>query len=334
MAKKRKSTIRALPPSTAPPPAVVRHKPVTETVVIRTEQTREKKRQASGGSLDGKLLPMIAGVAGGAATVYATSKLNWHPVAVAGAGAAAGLAVAATSKTPWIRQAGMGAAIGAATLGGVQLVGSILQPSRPAPTVAQAPGGKKRGADGERDADGGDGFITRKELNDALGKLADSTKETQKQQTCDLLTALRDEIRKVIAEGPNGPGTPVPSPPKPKPTEPQVPFTYPFTQPARGADGDDYVRNAYGDDIRDAAADDYMRNAYSDDIRDAAVYEERDAGGWDERYAGGYEERDAGGYEERDAGGWDERDAGGWDERDASGYEERDAAPEEWPAAA
>ena len=105
----------------------------------------------------------------------------------------------------------------------------------------------------------GDGYVTRQELNDALGKLADSHKETQKQQTCDLLTALRAEIREVIAEGPNGPGSsPVAGPSKSGGPPPR--YTTMFQQ-TRGADGDDYTRNAYGDDIRDAEADEYSRNA-------------------------------------------------------------------------
>src|SRR5262249_20828640 len=148
----------------AAPVARPKH-PVTETVVIRTEQTKGKKRQADGGFLaKTSLLPIVAGVAGGAATVYATSKLNWHPVAVAGVGAAAGLALASASKTPWIRQAGMGAAIGAATLGGVQLVGSLLKSNGTTSQSATA-AAPKRNADGfEREADGADGFITRNEL--------------------------------------------------------------------------------------------------------------------------------------------------------------------------
>src|SRR6185312_2103227 len=145
----------------------------------------------------------------------------------------------------------------------------------------------------------GDGFVTRGELNDALGKLADSHKETQKQQTCDLLTALRAEIRDVIAEGPNGPGLPPASsadrslPSRPGPTAPQ--YTSPF-RPTRAADPDDYARNAYGDDMRDAPADDYERNAYGDEVRDAG-YDERDADGYEARDASVYDERDADGYE-------------------------------------
>jgi hypothetical protein len=291
---------------------------VTETVVIHT--TREKKRNAGGASLGGKaspVLPIIGGIAGGAATVYATSKLNAHPVAIAAGAAVGGMALAAASKTPWVKQAAMGAAIGAGTLGGVTLVGNLLASSpKPAPS---APPPKKRAADGERDADGAaDGYVTRAELNDALSKLADSHKETQKQQTCDLLTALRDEMKKVIAEGPNGPGVPTTTSPPPVAKQPGVmpmQFTYPFVP--RAAEGDEYMRNAYGDDLRDADVDEYTRNAYGDDVRDAApYYDERDAGVYDERDAAAY-------YDERDAALYDERDAGGYDERDADGFDER-----------
>ena len=276
------------------------------------------------------MLPILGGIAGGAATVYATGKLNAHPVAIAAGAAIGGMALAASSKTPWIKQAAMGAAIGAGTLGGVTLVGNMLASSKPAPPQ---PPPKKRGADGERDADGAaDGFVTRGELNDALSKLADSHKETQKQQTCDLLTALRDEIKKVIAEGPNGPGVPTTSPPpppaKPAPGVSPMHYTYPFVPP-RAADADEYTRNAYGDDLRDAVAyDDYTRNAYGEDLRDAVAYDERDAPAYyDERDAAPYDERDAGAYDERDAAVYDERDAAG-DERDAAMYEERDAGGE------
>jgi hypothetical protein len=335
MPKKRKAITRALPPSTAPPAHVPRHRPVTETVVIHTE--RKKTRNADGGgSLIGKgaALPIIAGVAGGAATVYATSKLNWHPVAVAGAGAAAGLAVAASAKKPWLRQAGMGAAIGAATLGGVQLVGSLLAP-KPAHAAATPSGKPKRAADGdEREAEG-DGLVTRKELNDALSKIANVQKEGQKQQTCDLMSALRDEIKKVLAEGPSGaPAAPVPQP-RPAQAQSAATFTYPF----RAADGDDYARNAYGDfDERNAyGEDEYTRNAYGDfDQRDADPDVYRDAYGDEYRDAYGDDEyaRNAYGDEYRDAYGGDEyRDAYGDEYRDAYGDEERNAYGEELAAA-
>ena len=60
-------------------------KPSKETVIIHT--TREKKRNASGflrgGGASAMMVPLLGGVAGGAATVWATSKLNAHPLAVA-----------------------------------------------------------------------------------------------------------------------------------------------------------------------------------------------------------------------------------------------------------
>jgi hypothetical protein len=143
------------------------------------------------------------------------------------------------------------------------------------------------------------------------------------------MTALRDEIRKVVAEGPNGPGTPqLPDAGSPKtpgslPPSYSSPFISSRAERARMADGsDDYTRNAYGDDIRDAEADDYTRNAYGDDIRDAEGDDyARNAYGDDLRDADAYE-RDADGYE-RDADGY-ERDADGW-ERDADAYDERNA---------
>jgi hypothetical protein len=330
MARKAKGTRRALPPATAPP---AKQKPQKETVVIHT--TRERSRNADGGSLFGKgaAVPIIGGVVGGAATVFATGRLNVNPLLVAAGGAAAGLLVASQSKTPWIRQAGVGAAIGAATLGGVQLVGQWLAP-KPA-SAAPAPKKGKRGADGdgdEREADGG-GLVTRTELQDALNKLANTTKEGQQQQTCDLMGALRDEIRRVAAETPRAPA--------PKPAS-APPFTFPLTS-SRGADGDEEYRDAYADDgeYRDAYGDEEYRDAYADDgeYRDAYGDEEyrdaeadddyRDAYG-DEEYRDAY--ADDGEY--RDAYGEDGeyRDAEGDDEyRDAQGDDEqRDAfAPDE-----
>jgi hypothetical protein len=263
--------VRALHPAATAPP-----RPSKETVVIHT--TREKSRNAGGGFMGDRtsvILPLAGGIAGGAATVLATAKLGWHPVAVAAAATAGGLALANMSKTPWVKQAATGAAIGAGALGGVTLLGQFLQPK---PAASQHAADKK----GHRAAEG-DGFVTRQELQDALGKLADSHKEAQKQQSCDLLTALRDEIRHTIAEV------------KPEPAKPAQAQTVPFLHtivPSRGDEGrdaggfDEYERNAYGDEARDAAAfeerdargfDEYERNAYGDEARDAAAVEERDA---------------------------------------------------------
>jgi hypothetical protein len=325
--KKKSRVVRAVPPSTAPP-REIRSKPQIETVVVHT--TRERKRNASGGALGEKagsaFIPVLGGLAGGTAAVIATQKWNAHPGLVAAGAAAAGIAAMTFAKQPWLRQAGAGAVVGAAVVGAVpHIVGAFQKPAQAQP--------KPQPSNVHRMAEG-DGFVTRGELNDALGKLADSHKETQKQQTCDLLTALRDEIRKVVAEGPNGPGLPASSenahPPALPSRQPQ--YTYPFVP--RAADGDEYTRNAYGDDIRDAEADEYTRNAYGEDIRDAEADEYtrnaygediRDAGLYDERDADGFDGRDAGVYDERDASVYDERDASVYDERDASVYDERDA---------
>ena len=303
--------------------------------------TRERKRNASGGVLDGKagtLIPILGGIAGGTAAVLAGRRFNTHPGLVAAGTASAGLAAMSFGKQPWLRQAGAGCVVGAAVVGAVPLVVGAFDKH---PQQQQQGQATPRPAPLHRMAEG-DGYVTRGELNDALGKLADSHRETQKQQTCDLMTALRDEIRKVVAEGPNGPGLPASSTSTAQPLPSRPSNVYPLFPPPRvtndmrGADGDEYVRNAYGDDIRDAVADEYERNAYGDDIRDASVdeYERnaygddmRDASVYDERDASVYDERDAGAYDERDASVYDERDAGAYDERDASVYDERDASP-------
>jgi len=273
------------------------------------------------------IVPVLGGLAGGTAAVIATQKFNAHPGLVAAGAAAAGLAAMTMGKQPWLRQAGAGAVVGAAVVGAVpHIVGAF---SKHAPHHDGQP--KPQPTNAVHRMAEGDGYVTREELNNALGKLADSHKETQKQQTCDLLTALRAEIREVIAEGPNGPGLPAASssPGLPSKSGGAPPRYTTMFQPTRGADVDDYTRNAYGDDIRDAEADDYSRNAYGDDIRDAEADDYsrnaygddvRDAAN-DERDADGFE-RDASVYDERDADA-SERDADG--ERDASLYEERDA---------
>jgi len=290
MAKHQKTrVVRALPPATAPP----QHRPQRETVVIHT--TREKSRNASGGSMGEKgfLVPLIGGIAGGTATVLAAGKLQWHPVAVAAAAAVGGIALASQSKTPWVKQAAMGAAIGAGTLGGVTLAGSLMQP-KPA-AASHAPSKTSH-----RAADGGDATanVTKKELQDALVQHAETQKEQQKQLTCDLMTVLREEIRQTVTDM--------------KTPSQLAPFLH---TTVRGADE------------RDAEPVDYMRDAYGDEPRDAGFYDERDAGFYEERDAGGYDERDAGGYDERDAIAYDERDAVAYDERDA-GVDERDAEVE------
>ena len=296
MARKKKAPkIRKALPAATPLALERPSKPTKETVIIHT--TREKKRNAGGGGLFGggvkqMVVPLLGGVAGGAATVYATSKLQMHPVAVAAGTAVAGVAIAASVKEQWIQNAALGAAIGAGTLGGLQLLNQATAPK----ALAQAPAKPAL-----RDA--GDGFITRGELNDALSKAAEK-------QQCDLTTALREEIRKTLADR------------KRPPSRRSDQLMDPYRQAA-----DDYERNAYGDeDERNAYGDDGERNAYGDDEERNAYGDnyERNADGDDgERNADGDEyERNADGDEyERNAEGDEyERNAYGDDEeRNACG---------------
>jgi hypothetical protein len=249
----------------------------------------------------GVLLPLVGGIAGGTATVLAAAKFQWHPVAVAAAAAVGGVALSGATKTPWLKQAALGAAIGAGTLGGVTLAGQLLQPK---PAASHGPTKTShRAADGSTD-----GFVTKMELQNALAQHAETQKEQQKQQTCDLMTALRDEIRRTVGD------MNAPKPPAANPQQGPATFLHTIVPPRGAEERDygehDYMRDAYGDE-RDAmyyeVPHDYLRDAYGEE-RDAA-YEERDAG---------YEERDAVAYEERDAT---------YEERDAT-YEERDAEVE------
>ena len=242
MARKKKKPItaaRALPPAREPPAP----KPSRETVVIHT--TRERRRNAGGsplGDKGGAIVPLVGGVAGGVATVYGAEKFGLTPLTAAGVGVAAGLGLQAATKSPLMKQALMGVAIGAGTLGGLQLIANArAQAAKP----AAPPSSKKRQAEG-------DGFITRDELNDALSKLAEAQKsdmkEQQKRQTCDLLTALRDEVKRIVADTQ-----------RPLPQRPTAPPLYFVRRQADGAaDSDVAERNAVG-------VDDYMTNAYGSD---------------------------------------------------------------------
>jgi hypothetical protein len=264
-------------------------------LVVHPRPGKMKKRNAGGGVLGEKgnpLVPILGGVAGGVATVYGAEKFGLSPVAAAGIGVAAGLGIGSATKTPWMKQAAMGVAIGAGTLGGMQLLAQVRSNSANASKAPPAHAGKRQAE--------GDGFVTRTELNDALSKLAEThkedLKEQQKQQTCDLLTALRTEIKQVVTETmkaqepPKQPGG--------------VPRIYPL-YPTRGATvedernafvEDEYMRNAYAtDDERNAIADEeYARNAYADEGgRNAYADEERNAVADDERNAYVEDERNA-----------------------------------------
>jgi hypothetical protein len=239
---------------------------------------------------DGALVPILGGVAGGVATVYGAEKFGLSPVAAAGVGVAGGLGIRSAVKSPMMKNAMLGVAIGAGTLGGLHLVANVraAQATQPKPSANTQHGGK-------RQAEGGDGFVTQQQLNDALGKVADQHKET-----CDLMTALRAEIRSVVAGDDTHVRTtnPVRSP---GPTPGGVPHQY--TLYPRGAAVDDernafvedeYMRNAYSDDERNAyVEDEYMRNAFVEDERNAFVEDERNAFVEDERNAYVDDERNA-----------------------------------------
>jgi hypothetical protein len=310
------------------------------------EPRRKKKRNAGGGFMserEGEVSPLITiggGAIGGAASVMVAEKVGMTPLWAGVTTTGGALAGRALVKKPWVRDVLLGAAAGATGLVGVQVAAKALttklitaaqreQHDATEKAAHATTPGAKRGA-----TDGGD-FITRDELQAALSKVADQTK----QQHCDLLVAL-DQITKIVAADQKAKAdqsktsdqtkagdqtkaadqskatdaSKASDQPAPTPGTGGVPKLYQI-YPTRGAsidarDADERDADERDADERDASGeDDYARNAYLvDDERNASMEAEyRDA---DERDA---DERDA---DERDA---DERDA---DERDA---DERDA---------
>jgi hypothetical protein len=225
-----------------------------------------------------------------------------------------------------VRQVATGVGAAGACLGAISLFAS-----------ARASAAAKKQADGKKRQAEGDGFITRAELNEALEKSVQKTVDAQDKKHCDLLTALRAEIKSVVD------GTKKPPAPQPKATgallyrfNPRDAADDEYTRNAyEGFDernapiGDDeYMRNAYGDEYeRNAYGDEYERNAYGDEYeRNAYIDDERNAYGDEyERNAYGDDERNAPiPVDEyiRDGYGMDDmRDADGDDERNADGYE-------------
>jgi hypothetical protein len=260
---------------------------------------------------------MGGALAGGGATLLVAEQAGLSP-AWAGA-ATGGLALAGSSllPNPMLKDACFAAGLGGIGVAGVQLLANFYaKKKQEAQKTTGAATGKKRQADG----DAAHPFITRDELNAALAQVADKS-EDQHKQTCDLMTALHDEIKKVVVEVQQQPDKSAAAPgsmPVSRPQTTTAPFLYRINprmaaawEDERNA-GDDYQRNAYGDeyernadlDDRNANIDEYERNAYGDEYERNSHLDERNADEY-ERNAYGEEERNA---DERDAG-LDERDA-------------------------
>jgi hypothetical protein len=274
-------------------------RPQREVIEIHT--TRERKRNAAaGGGVFGnprvnKVLLMGGALAGGGATLLVAEKAGLTP---AWAGAATGglaLAGSAFLKDPNLKDACFAAGLGGMGVAGVQLLASVYAKKKQEETHPQPAKGKRQ-ADATPTAD--HPFVTRDELNDALAQIADKSADQHK-QTCDLMTALHDEIKKVINEGT-------------APTAPLPPERNAYSDEAERNAGvvDEYMQSAYGgrnfgDDERNAAiVDEYMQSAYGgrnfgDDERNAFIDDERNAGD-DERNASD-DERNADVAYERDA---------------------------------
>ncbi len=258
--------------------------------------------------------PLVAlggGALGGAASVVVAEKIGISPIWAGAATGGASLAGRALVKDEWAKQMLTGAATGAFGLVGVQLAAKFVmeramsrahREKHDATEKAAVQSVPQPNQSIARSADGTD-FITRDELQSALSKVADQTKQVadqSKQQHCDLLTAL-DQITKIVAadQAKTQAAKPVDTTDA-TPGAGGVPKLYTI-YPTRGASVDD-ERNG---DERDSDGDDYLRNAYaSDDERNAAIEEDLRNAEVEERNA---DERDADG-EARDSDG-DERNA-------------------------
>jgi hypothetical protein len=222
------------------------------------------------------IIPILAGAGGAIVATLAAEKVGLSPNTAAWGTAAVGAATALGTKGV-VRQVATGVGAGGACLGALSLVGSV-QAKKHEQTVKEQHA--KRQADGQ--------FVTHEQLNDALTKVADGTK----QANCDLLAALDDRIVKIVDAH--------------QKALPQAQPQRLYYLPPRGASffEDEYMRNAYGGEVgRNAyVEDEYMRNAYgSEEERNAYVEEERNAYPEEERNAYVEEERNAYVEEERNA---------------------------------
>ncbi len=275
----------------------------------------KRRRQAGGlGALSAEvtsnpLLPIAAGLAASLGTAWTFTKVRGTvaPFLVGSGIAAAGAATAWRAQTPWIREVGLGVAVGVGSYTLLTGIGTLLAKEQEAKHTPAKKEEKQRAAEG-------DGYVTRQELQAALSQVADGQKQTQ----CDVVAALHEIKQTMAAMSANDNGRAKPSPSL------SPPPSYATKPPAND---NTQARDASGYDERDAAPDERDAYAYVDE-RDAAP-DERDAYAYVDERDAAPDERDAYAYvDERDAAP-DERDAY-VDERDAYAYvDERDAAPDE-----
>lgn len=258
MAKRGNPNFRRLPPGPAPP---------REMMMIHHPARRRKRNAGVGGRLMGEkspIVPILAGAGGAVVAVVGADKLGVNPNVAAWGTAAAGAATALGSRG-MVRQIATGVGAAGMCLGALQLLAS-----------AKAEAAKKTHEKHKRQAEGDSGFVTQKDLNDALGRMADQ----QKQGHCDLLTALRDEIRRVVTETK---GTPADS----------ASLRFYPTRDAGPESVDEYTESAYGEEARNAAvppetADEYTESAYGADGQARNANGEEEAGEYaDEAEAAG-----------------------------------------------
>ncbi len=201
------------------------------------------------------ILPIASGVAGAAVATLSAVKFGMDPqkaaLLTAGAGALGFAAAAKYKRRNW-EQVAIGVGAGGACLAALPYVTNLAHgAARPAPAAPSQP---------RRQADGDGEYITRGELNEAVAKIAEQTK----QANCDTLDAIRQELRRALVVQGSRPAANDNRPPKSEVLNPY-------------GRNDDAERDSDGDIWRDDEGerdDDGERDADPDEWRND---DERDA---------------------------------------------------------
>lgn len=190
------------------------------------------------------IVPILAGAGGAVIASLAAEKAGLSPTVAAWGTAAAGAATALGS-TGITRQIATGVGAAGACLGAVSLFAGMRA------EAAKKEAAQRQSETAKRQAESSN-FVTRDELNVALGRAVD---DASQKSSGALAAALREEVKQAVFEANRQMG------PR-RAADGDDDF-------ARNADGeDDYARNAYGEDDESRNADgedDYARNAYGED---------------------------------------------------------------------
>lgn len=199
------------------------------------------------------IVPILAGAGGAVVATLAAEKVGLSPTVAAWGTAAAGAATALGS-TGLARQIATGVGAAGACLGAVSLFASMRAEASKKEQAQRQLDAQKRQAEAAS-------FVTRDELNAALGQAVDTANQ---KSTCALAASLRAEIKEAVLEANRQTGQRrAADGSEEDDARNAVVFYEDAPEDARnsGSEEDEsYARNAYGEDD-----DTYARNAYGED---------------------------------------------------------------------